>query len=156
MAALTIAGAIHATLALFAIGAGALQLWRRKGDSAHRAIGYAYVYALLVADGAAMLIWQFTGALNILHFGVLANLICIAVGMSVVLKDPRPPRWRVTHYMWMSWSYVGVLAAAATELSIRTVTTGRWQAWAATIVATAGVTALGKLLIDRHRPVVGA
>jgi hypothetical protein len=69
------------TLALLAIALGAVQLLRRKGDGAHRAIGYAYVYSLLVADGAAMLVFQFTGALNILHFGVIANLICISIGM---------------------------------------------------------------------------
>lgn len=154
MLGLSVAGSIHTVLALTAIAAGAVQFLRLKGDGPHRAIGYAYVYALLVADGAAMLIFQFTGKLNILHFGVLTNLICITIGMWPVLTAPRRKGWRLSHYYWMSWSYVGVLAAAATEIVIRGPfqINSHAQAWVATAAITALITGCGWLLIERNRP----
>ena len=154
MSGLSLAGSIHAVLALIAIATGAVQLIRPKGDGPHRAIGYAYVYALLVADGAAMLVFQFTGKLNILHAGVLTNLVCISIGMWPVLTTPRRPGWRLRHYYWMSWSYVGVLAAAATEVAIRGPFSIRThlQAWIVTAVITILVTGSGWVLIERHRP----
>jgi uncharacterized membrane protein len=150
---LSAAGAMHTILASLAIGIGIIQFWRRKGDRVHRALGYLYVYGLLVADGAAMLIYQFTGKLNILHFGAVTNLICIALGMFAVLARPPNTDWRSMHYNWISWSYVGLLAAAATELIVRTVAfSNQMQIWSATAAATITVTAVGFVLIKRNRP----
>ena len=156
MQGLTCAGAIHTILALFAIGVGCLQLLRRKGDTAHRAVGYAYVYGLLIADGAAMLVFQFTGKLNILHFGVLTNLVCISLGMWPVLRIPRRPNWRLSHYMWISWSYVGVLAATGTEIVVRGPfhASSHDRAWIATAFVTVAITGLGWILIQRNKPTI--
>jgi hypothetical protein len=75
---------------------------------------------MLVADGAAMLVFQFTDRFNILHVGAIVNLLCIVLAIVPVLRTPRPSNWKNQHYYWMSWSYVGLLAAAATELVVRT------------------------------------
>jgi uncharacterized membrane protein len=61
MANLTAAGTLHSVLAMFCVVIGLLQLLRPKRGAGHRARGYAFVYAMLVADGAAMLIYRFTG-----------------------------------------------------------------------------------------------
>jgi uncharacterized membrane protein len=154
---LTLAGAIHSMLAASSIGIGLIQLLRRKGGPAHRARGHAYVYAMLIADGAAMLVFQFTGQFNIFHIGAIVNLVCIILGIMPMLRKPRPSNWRYLHYYCMSWSYVGLLAAAATELVVRTSHLGtRGQAWMVTTVITAIVTVIGYILIDRHRPVAGS
>ena len=153
MFSFSVAGAIHTLLASLAIAIGIIQFLRRKGDRVHRALGYLYVYGLLVADGAAMLIYQFTGKLNILHFGAVTNLICIGLGMFAVLARPPNTDWRSMHYHWISWSYVGLLAAAATELIIRTVAlSNQTQIWSATAAATISVTVVGFILIERNRP----
>jgi len=148
---------MHTALALLGIILGLIQFVRRKGDRAHRAVGYAYVYGLLIADGLAMLIFQFTGRLNILHFGAITNMICVAFGLAAVLIRKPGYDWRTSHYYWISWSYVGLLAAAATELLVRAGPfSGRLQVWSATIVATSLVTLVGFLLIRRHRPVIAS
>ena len=98
MFSLSAAGAIHTVLAALVMGIGIIQSLRRKGDPIHRALGYLYVYGLLAADGAAMLIYQFTGKLNILHFGAVTNVICIALGMFAVLARPPNTDWRSMHY----------------------------------------------------------
>ncbi|MGA2289483.1 DUF2306 domain-containing protein [Bradyrhizobium sp.] len=150
---LTLAGAIHSALALTSIAVGLIQLRRRKGGAPHRARGYAYVCATLIADGAAMLIYQFTGRFNIFHVGAVVNLVTIAAGMVPLLQIPRPPNWMLRHYYCMSWSYVGLLAAALSEFVVRsTYLASREQVWIVTAATTMVVTAIGYVLIERHRP----
>lgn len=151
---LTLPGAIHTVLAALGILVGLVQLLRPKGGSIHRALGYAFVYAMLIADGTAMLIFQFTGSFNILHTGAIANLVCIVAAIIPVLRNPRPSNWKIQHYTWMSWSYVGLLAAAATELAVRRGhLAARGQAWAVTAATSVVVTAIGYVIINRYRPV---
>jgi uncharacterized membrane protein len=154
---LTLIGAIHTVLAATGIVTGSIQLLRAKGGPVHRALGYAFVYAMLIADGAAMLVFQFTGRFNILHVGALANLVCIIFAVVPVLRSPRPANWKLQHYYWMSWSYAGLLAAAATELVVRTVhLPTREQAWMATAATSIVVTVISWVIINRNRPVSGA
>ena len=153
MAQLTLAGAIHSVLAMLCIAVGLIQLLRPKRGPGHRARGYAFVYAMLVADGAALLVFQFTGKFNILHAGAIVNLLCVIAAVVPVLRTPRPQNWKNLHYYWMSWSYVGLIAAAATELVVRTVHLGtRGQAWAVTAAMSVLVTTIGYILINRYRP----
>jgi len=153
MAQLTLVGAIHSVLAMGCIVIGLIQLVRPKRGSGHRARGYAFVYAMLVADGTALLVFQFTGKFNILHAGAIVNLLCVIAAVVPVLRTPRPQNWKNLHYCWMSWSYVGLIAAAATELVVRTVHLGtRGQAWAVTAAMSVLVTTIGYILINRYRP----
>ena len=153
MAQLTLVGAIHAVLAMGCIVIGLIQLLRPKRGSGHRARGYAFVYAMLVADGTALLVFQFTGKFNILHAGAIVNLLCVTAAVIPVLRTPRPQNWKNLHYYWMSWSYVGLIAAAATEIVVRTVhLETRGQAWAVTAAMSALVTTIGYILINRYRP----
>jgi uncharacterized membrane protein len=150
---MTFAGAIHTVLAASSIVVGLIQLLRPKRGPAHRARGYAFVYAMLIADGLAMLVFQFTGRFNILHIGAIANLVCIVFAIVPVLRSPRPANWKIQHYYGMAWSYVGLLAAAATELVVRTAHLAtREQAWAVTAAMSMLVTAIGYVLIKRYQP----
>ena len=156
IANLTLIGAIHTVLAATGIVVGLIQLLRGKGGPVHRALGYAFVYAMLIADGAAMLVFQFTGRFNILHLGALANLVCIIFAIVPALRSPRPANWKLQHYYWMSWSYAGLLAAAATELVVRTVhLPTRGQAWMATAATSMVVSAVAWVIINRNRPLSG-
>jgi uncharacterized membrane protein len=150
---MTLAGAIHTVLAISGIAVGMLQFVRPKRGPPHRARGYAFVYAMLIADGAAMLVFQFTGKFNILHVGAIVNLACIVAAVIPVLRTPRPPNWKNQHYYRMCWSYVGLLAAAATELVVRTSHLAtREQAWTVTAAISTLVTAIGYVIINRYRP----
>jgi uncharacterized membrane protein len=150
---LTLAGTLHTVLALFGIVVGLIQLLRPKRGAGHRARGYAFVYAMLVADAAALLVFQFTGHFNILHAGAILNLVCVVLALVPVLRSPRPANWKNQHYYWMGWSYVGLLAAAATELVVRSIHLAtRGEAWAVTAAMSLIVTAIGYVLIERYRP----
>ena len=150
---LTLAGAIHTVLAMLCIAVGLLQLVRPKRGPGHRARGYAFVYAMLVADGAIMLVYRFTGQFNIFHAAAIWNLISIVFAVIPVLRTPRPANWKLQHYYWISWSYVGLVAAAVTEFVVRTVGLAtRGQAWTVSAVIAIVVTAIGYILIERYRP----
>jgi uncharacterized membrane protein len=154
---MTLPGAIHTVLAMLGIVVGSIQFLRPKRGPMHRARGYAFVYAMLVADGTAMLVFQFTGRFNILHVGAIVNLLCIVLAILPVLRSPRPSNWKNQHYYFMSWSYVGLLAAAVTELVVRTGPLAtRERAWMATAATSVVVTTIGYVLINRYRPVSGS
>jgi uncharacterized membrane protein len=152
IAHLTLAGMIHAALALLCIAVGLIQLLRPKRGAGHRARGYLYVYAVLVADGTALLVYQFTGQFNLLHAGAMLNLFCIVMAVVPLLRSPRPSNWRYVHYTWIAWSYVGLIAAAATEVVVRTGFVTRGQGWLVSLAATVTVTAIGYVMIERNRP----
>ena len=82
------AGAVHAFLAMLCIAVGLIQFLRPKRGAGHRARGYLYVYAMLVADGTAMLVYRFTGAFNLFHVGAIANFICIVLAVVPLLRAP--------------------------------------------------------------------
>jgi uncharacterized membrane protein len=150
---LTPVGAIHTALALLCIVVGAVQLLRPKRGAGHRARGYAYVYAILIADGAAMLLYRFTGAFNIFHVGALVNFVSVLIAIVPMLRTPRPAGWKHWHYHFIAWSYVGLIAAASTEIIVRlSQPETRGMAWSLTAVVTALVTAIGYALIQRYRP----
>jgi hypothetical protein len=151
---MTLPAGIHAVLAAASIVVGLIQLLRPKGGSIHRALGYAFVYAMLIADGTVMLLSQFTGRFNILHVGAIANMLCIILAIVPVLRSPRPLNWKYQHYYFICWSYVGLLSGGATQLVVRTSHLAtREQVWMVTGAATVVVTVIGYALISRYRPV---
>ena len=150
---LTVAGWIHTLLASVGIVVGAEQVLRTRRDKLHRWFGYVYVVAMVAADVSILTVYRFNGHFNVFHVGAIANLLCIAMALRPMLVRPRPPQWKLTHYMWICWSYVGLLAAALTEFIIRTQPLpGRGATILATMLATSAVCGVGAWLIARHRP----
>ncbi len=150
---LTVAGWIHTILSGSAIAMGAEQVLRTRRDRLHRWIGYAYVVALLVGDIAILTVYRFNGHFNMFHVGAVANLLCLGMAMRPMWARPRPPQWKLTHYMWISWSYVGLLAAALTEFVVRTQPIpGKAASIVVTIAASGLVTGIGAWLIARNKP----
>ena len=150
---LTIAGWIHTILSSVGILVGAEQLLRTRRDRLHRWFGYVYVTAMVTADFAILTVYRFNGHFNAFHVGALANLLCIGMALQPMLAKPRPRQWKVKHYMWMSWSYVGLLSAALTEFIVRTQPLpGRGASLVATVLATSFVCMAGAWVIRRHKP----
>ena len=67
MSHLTTLGTIHTIAALLAITVGDVRLVRPKHGPAHRARGYAFVFGMILVDGAAMLLYLI-GAVTIRRY----------------------------------------------------------------------------------------
>src|SRR5262249_49812896 len=77
----------------------------------------------------------------------------VIVGIVPVLRTPRPAGRKHWHYYFIAWSYVGLIAAAATEIIVRlSQPATRGMAWSRTAVVTALVTAIGYARVQRSRP----
>jgi len=149
---LTTMGWFHLAFAAFGLATGAIQLLRRKGDRLHRAVGYAYVYAMVIANATSLTMYRFTGSFNVFHAGAIVNFVCIIAAMIPVLRTPRAPDWLAWHYRWMSSSYIGLVAAAATEFSVRTLAvSSRETAWIVAGMVTVLVAVVGGVLIRVNR-----
>jgi uncharacterized membrane protein len=135
-------GWVHTSFAVAAIASGAAVLLRRKGTRSHRRLGWVYVASMLTLNGTALLIQRLFGGFGPFHVLALLSLATVAGGVAVALR--RRPGWIARHYRWMAGSYVGLLAAAASEAAVRLPGT---PFWGAVLLATAAVVGVGVVLI---------
>ena len=108
---------LHVAAAIIALASGFFVVLWPKGRAAHRLAGLFYVFAMLVNNLSALMIYDLTGQLNLFHAFALLSLGCTLMGL--VLPLTRPANWLVRHANWMAWSYLGLLAAALNEAAIR-------------------------------------
>jgi uncharacterized membrane protein/tetratricopeptide (TPR) repeat protein len=140
-------GIAHTALACVALALGAIVVLRRKGDRLHRTTGHLYVASLVATNITALNIYDLFGQVGPFHVAAIVSLATVVAGMiPVVTRRPRA-RWFETHAYFMSWSYVGLVAAAGAEAAVRlpAVPFGP-AAFAATLL----VTLAGALLIHGH------
>jgi uncharacterized membrane protein len=112
-------GVAHAAAGLIGLGSGLAVFLGRKGTARHVRIGWVYVAAMVWVDGSALLIRHLTGRFNLFHALAVVSLAMVLGGVAQVVLRRRIRRWLWRHYQYMSWSYVGLLAATANELCVR-------------------------------------
>ena len=121
-------GWIHTFAALAAMTAGAGVLLIRKGTRRHRQIGWAYVVSMLLLNVTALLIYRLFGRFGPFHVGAVFSLVTVVAGTAAALGARRArgrrdavarARALERHYQWMTWSYVGLIAAAVSEIATR-------------------------------------
>jgi uncharacterized membrane protein len=114
---LSMLGAAHGAAAIAALVFGSIVLMQQKGTPAHRALGAAFVAAMIATNLTALGVYRITGQFGPFHALALVSLVTVARGVIVALR--RRPGWLVTHYYCMAWSYVALLSAAAAEAIAR-------------------------------------
>lgn len=142
-------GTLHVLAAGAALASGTAVAVAPKGTPRHRALGRAYLAAMGVLNVTALLIYTLTGRPNLFHLFALVGLASVAAGWIAVRR--RRPGWRTAHARSMLWSYVGLLAAAVSELLVRVpgLISG-WTSFGAAVAAgTGGTFLVGALLIHR-------
>ena len=107
----------HILAAVSALIAGAAVLLLPKGTHTHRAIGTAYVLALVLVNVAALSLHR-ENEFGVFHALAVLSLITIAVGLSLLLLGKRSPPVIATHAYCMTWSYAGLVAAGCGQLAI--------------------------------------
>jgi uncharacterized membrane protein len=121
-------GWTHLASAVAALLAGGLVLLTRKGTRRHRQLGWTYVVSMLALNLTALLIYRLFGRFGPFHAGAIISLVTVVAGTFAVLgarrsRGGRDPVVRARalekHYLWMTWSYVGLAAAAVSEIATR-------------------------------------
>lgn len=156
-------GWAHVLSAGITLLAGLWIFLRPKGGSAHRCLGYIYAVAMLTMLATALSIYQLTGSFNPLHgFAILSTL---QLGRGLFHAVARWPKrtWLDMHYVWMSWSYIGLCAALVAESATRVLIpylrdkyglrSFGWF-WALVGIASVVVVGVGQALMRRNRKLV--
>jgi uncharacterized membrane protein len=147
---MTILGMVHLAAALLALVSGAVVLLRPKGTGAHRRTGWVYVGAMLATNLTALGIYRLFGRVGPFHVAAVLSLATTLVGVAATRRRGTTPRWVARHYFWMTYSYVGLVAAAASETATRLARPSSGAAFGvAVFVATAVVFAVGATRIRR-------
>lgn len=142
-------GLAHFYSALLAIAAGAVVVFRRKGTRFHKWCGRLYLIAMLAVNISALLIYRLWGHFGPFHAAAIVSLLTVIMGVQVAWRKQPIRHWRVAHAYWMSWSYVGLLAAAVSETATRYLDFN--FGWTVAL-ATAAVLGAGALVINKRLP----
>jgi uncharacterized membrane protein len=112
-------GTIHITLAITALAVGAAMFLQGKGGRRHRNFGYLYSGALLLANLSSLLVYQDSAGPGPFHILALVSLITLSAGVvPAILRTPRKV-WINRHAYFMSWSYVGLVAAGVGQMATK-------------------------------------
>lgn len=162
---MTLLGWTHTGAALLAMASGAAVLLTRKGTTRHRQLGWVYAVSMLALNGTALFIYRLFGGVGPFHVFAVLSLVTVLLGVVAATQARRYRRARrgadraravERHYAWMTWSYVGLLAAAVSEVATRVPALrpgpGQGLAFGLTVaVATVVVVAIGARLIRGRR-----
>jgi len=151
-------GLIHTACGALALVLGAVIVLRPKGTRAHVRAGWAYAACMGGVNGTALGIYRLTGRFNLFHALAVASLVMVAAGLLQVAPRRRPQRWLWRHYQYMSWSFVGLLAATNNEAFVRVPALARLTAATAPalplLVTAALVAACGVVIVRRQAAVL--
>lgn len=106
-------------LALVALASGAWVLLRRKGGRSHRQAGSVFAGSMVGLNVTALFIYDLTGSPGPFHVLSVVSLVGVVVGVAHARLRKPQASWRPLHAHWMAWSYIGLLAAAASEATTR-------------------------------------
>lgn len=125
---MTTLGLTHTATALVALASGAAVLLATKGTTNHRRLGWVYVASMLALNVTALFIFRLFGGFGPFHVAAMASLVTVLFGTVAAVRARRYRLGRDAvararaiehHYAWMSWSYVGLLAATVSEIATR-------------------------------------
>jgi len=148
-------GQFHLATWLIALGAGGWVLWRRKGTATHRRMGWIYAASMLALNVSALLIYRLTGSFGAFHVAALISLGTLIAGVVPAWRR-RPSNWLEHHYFFMTYSYLGLLAAAVAETATRVPAIQAFGGgptpvfWIVVAVASLAVFAVGSRIINRR------
>jgi uncharacterized membrane protein len=85
---------------------------------------------MVILNVSSLAIYRLTGHFEPFHALALFSLATVVGGVVPALR--RRPGWLMAHYWSMAWSYLGLLAAACSEIVVRLflragILTGTWQ-----------------------------
>ena len=112
-------GSIHLWTAIAAMTSGSVVVFTRKGTRWHRRCGWIYVAGMAGVIVTAFLIYDLFGGFGPFHVAAIVAFVSIVIGMVPARRRAPKGRWVEQHAYWMCGSFVGLMAAATSEISTR-------------------------------------
>jgi uncharacterized membrane protein len=144
-------GPLHTVLSVIALISGAIVFFSWKGTKLHKRTGYIYVISMLGCLGTSFFIFDLFGAWGPFHWMALVSLVTLSLGMMFPLFFRQKRNWLIHHYMWMSYSYVGLVMAAGSHLFA---VVPSWPGWLRMLLFWGLPYTVGSLLIFRNRKAI--
>lgn len=114
-----ILGYIHVVFGILALVSGLVIFRVIKGTQLHRILGYLYVANMLGLNVTGLMIYRVFGTFGPFHVLAVISLLTLVAGFVPVYFKRPAGKWLQRHYEGMCWSYVGLLAATAAEITVR-------------------------------------
>lgn len=141
-------GAVHFALAIACLALGAAVLLQRKGGSRHRLLGRLYAGALLLVNLTALTVYEDSSGPGPFHVLALISLATLTAGfVPAFLRRPKGS-WLSLHAQFMSWSWVGLVAAGVGQMATMFAGPGPLQV----LVPAALIALIGGLVIHTRVP----
>ena len=109
-------GIVHLALAIASLVLGAVVLFQQKGGPRHRVFGYLYSGALLLVNLSALSVYEDSSGIGPFHILALISLATLTGGFVPALLRRPSGSWLDFHAYFMSWSYVGLVAAGVAQM----------------------------------------
>lgn len=106
----------HTFLGAVALAAGAWNLMTPKGTRQHRLVGWVYVGSMAGLILTSFAIFDLFGGFGPFHALSLVSGTTLALAMYFPLRREHFDNWLEHHYMWITWSYVGLVMATGSHL----------------------------------------
>ena len=108
-------GVVHLVFSIITIGAGAVVVMNAKGTRWHRTFGHIYATSMVGVIATAFSIYDLTGNFGPFHVAASLSAVSLSGGFYSVLARRPKYNWIEWHAQWMSWSYIGLIAALIAE-----------------------------------------
>ena len=142
-------GLVHFLAAIAALLLGAATLLATKGSHRHVWLGRAYAGAMGVLLVAAFVTYEVDGNFGPFHVMAIFSSLTLVAGLLPYWTGHRGSDAIRIHANFMAWSYIGLVAAGASQLVTHTVS---GPAWVAVLVTSVLIVAVGVVLVRRWLP----
>lgn len=139
---------IHTIGSALAVISGAIVLLRPKGTRFHVRTGYFYLISMMVCLFTSFFIFDLFGGFGVFHVMTIVSLVTLGLGMWYPIFGRRFKNWAIHHYMWMSYSYIGLIMAGGSHLFG---VVPEWPWWLRMLLFWGLPYGVGSLLIFRNR-----
>ncbi|HNC42577.1 MAG TPA: DUF2306 domain-containing protein [Acidobacteriota bacterium] len=148
---MTTTGLIHIIFGSIALFFGLLVVMLPKGTRLHRTVGHLYFSAMIGLNLTALSLYRLFKTVGPFHILALVSLGYVLTGVWYAIRQTPRQTWLSKHIRFMSWSYVGLLAAATAEIACRIPGTNFWLA---VLIPSCLVSVLGWYIIENKAVVL--
>jgi uncharacterized membrane protein len=141
---------VHVLAVGLALLAGTAILVSPKGTPTHRRLGQLYVGSMAVSLLTAFGIYALFGRFGIVHWGAVASVASLLVGVGAVWCRRVVASWLRWHYLGMGASVTGLYAALVVESTYRFFPAAYF--WESTLGPASAIFLAGGVLLYRHYP----